>query len=78
MEIRNECCLFSYLLFKMYLGICFFDFFFLWGIDDRDDLLRIIYRMIDNGYVVRLVGFYYRWFRYSLCEWRDYFVELNE
>lgn len=48
------------------------------GIDARDDLLRTIHRIIDNGHAARLAGFYHRWFRYSPCEWRDYLAELNE
>lgn len=55
-----------------------FDLSSSWGIDDRDDLLRTIHRMIDNGHAARLAGFYHRWFRYSPCEWRDYLAELNE
>jgi hypothetical protein len=78
MEIRNECCLPSHSSPKMYLGTCFFDLSSSWGIDDRDDLLRTIHRMIDNGHAARLAGFYHRWFRYSPCEWRDYLAELNE
>ncbi|WP_272734206.1 DUF1266 domain-containing protein, partial [Escherichia coli] len=78
MEIRNECCLPSHSSPKMYLGTCFFDLSASWGIDDRDDLLRTIHRMIDNGHAARLAGFYHRWFRYSPCEWRDYLAELNE
>lgn len=78
MEIRNECCLPSHSSPKMYLGTCFFDLSSSWGIDDRDDLLRIIHRMIENGHAARLAGFYHRWFRYSPCEWRDYLAELNE
>ncbi len=78
MEIRNECCLPSHSSPKMYLGTCFFDLSSSWGIDARDDLLRTIHRMIDNGHAARLAGFYHRWFRYSPCEWRDYLAELNE
>ena len=78
MEIRNECCLPSHSSPKMYLGTCFFDLSSSWGIDDRDDLLRTIHRMIDNGHAARLAGFYHCWFRYSPCEWRDYLAELNE
>lgn len=78
MEIRNECCLPSHSSPKMYLGTCFFDLSSSWGIDDRDDLLRTIHRMIENGHAARLAGFYHRWFRYSPCEWRDYLAELNE
>ena len=48
MEIRNECCLPSHSSPKMYLGTCFFDLSSSWGIDDRDDLLRTIHRMIDK------------------------------
>ncbi|WP_163923470.1 DUF1266 domain-containing protein, partial [Raoultella planticola] len=73
-----ECCLPSHSSPKMYLGTCFFDLSSSWGIDDRDDLLRTIHRMIDNGHAARLAGFYHRWFRYSPCEWRDYLAELNE
>ena len=62
----------------MYLGTCFFDLSSSWGIDARDDLLRTIHRMIDNGHAARLAGFYHRWFRYSPCEWRNYLAELNE
>jgi hypothetical protein len=78
MEIRNECCLPSHSSPKMYLGTRFFDLSSSWGIDDRDDLLRTIHRMIDNGHAARLAGLYHRWFRYSPCEWRDYLAELNE
>ncbi|WGA36102.1 DUF1266 domain-containing protein [Escherichia fergusonii] len=78
MEIRNECCLPSHSSPKMYLGTRFFDLSSSWGIDDRDDLLRTIHRMIDNGHAARLAGFYHRWFRYSPCEWRNYTSELNE
>ncbi len=78
MEIRNECCLPSHSSPKMYLGTCFFDLSSSWGIDDRDDLLRTIHRMIENGHAARLAGFYHRWFRYSPCEWRNYLAELNE
>ena len=50
----------------MYLGTYFFSTFLPHGgIDDRDDLLRTIHRMIDNGHAARLAGFYHRWFRYS-------------
>lgn len=75
MEIRNECCLPSHSSPKMYLGTCFFDLSSSWGIDDRDDLLRTIHRMIENGHAARLAGFYHRWFRYSPCEWRNYLAE---
>ncbi|MFO6427388.1 hypothetical protein ACLBOM_26375 [Escherichia coli] len=57
MEIRNECCLPSHSSPKMYLGTCFFDLSSSWGFDARDDLLRTIHRMIDNGHAARLAMF---------------------
>lgn len=57
MEIRNECCLPSHSSPKMYLGTCFFDLSSSWGIDDRDDLLRTIHRMIDNVMPLGWQGF---------------------
>lgn len=70
MEIFNQGCKFVYDLLKMYIGIKEFEFLLFWGINNCDDLIQIIYQMIDDGYVNDLVGLYLIWYCFFFEEWK--------
>ncbi|WP_330984484.1 MULTISPECIES: DUF1266 domain-containing protein [Enterobacterales] len=77
MEILNQDCSPSHSSPRMYLDIPFFDVSESWGINTRDELIQMIYRMTDNGHACDLDAFYSLWFRLSPGEWQRYTSELN-
>lgn len=79
MEVLNEFhCLPSHSSPRMYLGRRFFDLSSSWGINNRDDLLKMLRTRMDGGHATQLAFLYHRWFRFSPTEWREYVGSLNE
>ncbi|EBX9238944.1 protein ybeU [Salmonella enterica] len=78
MEALNEHCLPSHSSLKMYLGIKRFDLESSWGITSRDALLKMLYRMTDDGHATQLQWLYCRWFISAPQEWQAYTDTLDE
>lgn len=78
MEILNQGCKPSHDSPAMYTGIKKFDLSSSWGIDNRDDLLKTIYQMTDDGHASNLAEMYLAWFRLSPQKWRELTSTMNE